>query len=93
MATQLHCISVRLTGTKRGFIIKLKFYSRTIVQTPGEKGTHLITVEITYMKGLKGVEPQNYWQQVQKKAQVLLNTIEKEGKAILQIFGPLEYSK
>lgn len=30
------------------------------------------------MKGLKGVQPQNYWRYVQKKAQFLLNTKEEE---------------
>lgn len=74
---------------KRGSVIsqKIQFnkHGKTKgFETPGEKGTHFIKMEITDMKDLKGIEPFNYWRHVQKKAQFVINTKEEEDKAFLK---------
>lgn len=75
---------------KRGSVIiqKIQFtkHGKTkSFETPGEKGTHFIMMEITNMKDLKGIVPFNYWRHVQKKAQFVINTKEEEDKIFSKI--------
>lgn len=52
-------ISQRIQQSKQG---KIKGFD-----TPGEKGTHMIKIEITDLKDVRGVEKQNYRRHVRKK--------------------------
>jgi hypothetical protein len=59
--------------------------SRKRITTPGEKGSHLIKIEITDTRDLKSCKSEKfYWQKVNKKGYFLLNTTEQEDKEMLE---------
>ncbi|XP_054261612.1 uncharacterized protein LOC128985776 isoform X2 [Macrosteles quadrilineatus] len=57
---------------------------RRKITTPGEKGNHLIKIEITDTKDLKSCRSEKfYWQKINKKGYFLLNTNDKEDQDTL----------
>lgn len=59
--------------------------TRRKITTPGEKGSHLIKVEITDTRDLKQCKSEKfYWQKVNKKGYFLLNVNENEDQQTLQ---------
>lgn len=57
---------------------------RKKITTPGEKGSHLIKIEITDFRDLKNCKSEKfYWQKINKKGYFLLNTTVSDDQEIL----------
>lgn len=60
--------------------------NQKILTTPGEWGSHLIKIEITDTRDLKGVPKDEHWKKVGQKAVFLIKTSEDENyKKIIKI--------